>query len=731
MNAHRQPWASVTYCAVFIILAVSGFVQAETVSMASVEVRVGQYEKALSLLKTLPPKTAQSSSAQLVTAKAQLGLGDLKAAAEALSNVDDKNLRTARDWVRYRLAVAAGDLHAVRTQIDRILGDEQIPNSHKEQAQLYFAKLAVERKEGRGKAKKLLRKLAVKAKDYSLRAAAWSVLSEVGDKRAKRALLVHYPAHAIEPGATQTELPIRLSESAKKKRAHNLFDLRAYQLAQVDYLVLSKSSDPELRQLAQMRLGIIRMRMRDDYPQSAKWFRRAKSGPNEKIARESAYRYAIVLGYMGRYKEASRLMERLAPDLAGRRRRNARYQVGRLLHEAGLFERAIKKHEAFVANVGGDRAKWRWFLGWSRYRGRDCGRSRSVFDSLAGHSNTLIGAKAIYWTARCQRMKGHLDDADRRLSKLKRTAPLSYYGLLGYALSGEIPKRQVARQQIPSLGSYGPWAKIVSPTVKRRIKGIQDLIKVGSIGLARQRYDESLRDALERDLGAAAFVEADTNIRQNLEQWGYLWREQSRSDRRIPWRNQFSKLSAAKMTRAYPPAYVYLARAAGRQYGVSEWWLMAHMLQESRYKERARSHARALGLMQILPRTGRRIAERISFPKTFWDDHLFEPGIALAQAAWYLNALRREYDGNVILAMAAYNGGPRRVSEHLSLVGSVPFDMMIEEMGAHETRNYARKVTDHLIRYLDLYASDQARDQSLRELLPPVRLPVPKSEINF
>tara|TARA_B100001093_G_scaffold180457_1_gene173049 strand:+ start:84 stop:449 length:366 start_codon:yes stop_codon:yes gene_type:complete len=119
------------------------------------------------------------------------------------------------------------------------------------------------------------------------------------------------------------------------------------------------------------------------------------------------------------------------------------------------------------------------------------------------------------------------------------------------------------------------------------------------------------------------------------------------------------------------------------------------------------------------------------FPKTFWDDHLFEPGIALAQAAWYLNALRREYDGNVILAMAAYNGGPRRVSEHISLVGSVPFDMMIEEMGAHETRNYARKVTDHLIRYLDLYATDQERSQGLRQLLPPDRLPVPKSEINF
>ncbi|MBV72232.1 MAG: hypothetical protein CMH52_12980 [Myxococcales bacterium] len=729
--SYQQPLATVIAWLIFLAIGSTGHVLAETISMASIEVRVGQYEKAVSLLKTLSPERARSSSAQLVMAKAQLGLGSLDSAAEALSNVDDKNLITARDWVRYQIAVAAGDLNGVRGRLEGILGNDQVPNSHKEQAQLYFATLSIEREETVGRAKKLLRKLAVKAKDYSLRAAAWSVLAAAGDTRAKRALLIHYPAHAIDPGASQTKTTIRLSESAKRKRADNLFDLRAYQLAQVDYLVLSKSSDRELRQLAHMRLGIIRMRMRDDYPQSARWFKLAKAGPDEKMSLESAYRYAIVLGYMGRYEEASRLMEDLAPSLAGRRRRNARYQVGRLLHEAGRFERAIKKHEAFVANVGGDRPKWRWFLGWSRYRARDCGQSRSVFDSLAGHSNTLIGAKAIYWTARCQRMKGQLDVADQLLSKLKRSAPLSYYGLLGYALSGEIPDRQVPQQRIPEIGAYGEWAKKVSPAAKRRIKGIQDLIRVGSIGLARKRYDESLRHSLKRDLGPSGFAAADTNIRQNLELWGPLWRDQSRSDRRIPWRNQFSKLGATKMRKAYPPAYFYLARAAGRPYGVSAWWLMAHMLQESRYKERARSHARALGLMQILPRTGRRIAERMRFPKTFWDDHLFEPGIALAQAAWYLNALRREYDGNVILAMAAYNGGPRRVSEHISLVGSVPFDMMIEEMGAHETRNYARKVTDHLIRYLDLYATDQERSQGLRQLLPPDRLPVPKSEINF
>ena len=156
------------------------------------------------------------------------------------------------------------------------------------------------------------------------------------------------------------------------------------------------------------------------------------------------------------------------------------------------------------------------------------------------------------------------------------------------------------------------------------------------------------------------------------------------------------------------------------------------MLQESRYKERAQSHAVALGTMQILPRTGRRIAERIGFPKgDFLDDRLFDAGVALRHAAWYLDALRREYRGNVILAMAAYNGGPRRVSEHLGIFRDLPFDAMVEEIGAHETRNYARKVTDHLIRYLDLYADDAERASVRASLLPPHTLPEPLGEIRF
>jgi soluble lytic murein transglycosylase-like protein len=84
------------------------------------------------------------------------------------------------------------------------------------------------------------------------------------------------------------------------------------------------------------------------------------------------------------------------------------------------------------------------------------------------------------------------------------------------------------------------------------------------------------------------------------------------------------------------------------------------------------------------------------------------------------------------MAIAAYNGGPRRISEYLQGDNSsLPMDEFIEEIGAHETRNYVRKVTDHLVRYLTIYGSEEERTELLQALLPPAQLPEPEGKVRF
>ena len=68
------------------------------------------------------------------------------------------------------------------------------------------------------------------------------------------------------------------------------------------------------------------------------------------------------------------------------------------------------------------------------------------------------------------------------------------------------------------------------------------------------------------------------------------------------------------------------------------------------------SSAGALGLMQLLPSTAHFIAER-SGGTAFTTEDLSTPEINIAYGSWYLRYLLDRYDGDEVLALAAYNGG--------------------------------------------------------------------------
>jgi hypothetical protein len=99
--------------------------------------------------------------------------------------------------------------------------------------------------------------------------------------------------------------------------------------------------------------------------------------------------------------------------------------------------------------------------------------------------------------------------------------------------------------------------------------------------------------------------------------------------------------------------------------------------QESRFQSDAvgpvtRSGQRAQGIAQFMPGTANE--RRLLDP--------FDPVQALPKSAEFLNELRNQF-GNLGLAAAAYNAGPRRVQEWLAGTGPMP----------HETRNYVAAIT--------------------------------------
>ena len=114
-----------------------------------------------------------------------------------------------------------------------------------------------------------------------------------------------------------------------------------------------------------------------------------------------------------------------------------------------------------------------------------------------------------------------------------------------------------------------------------------------------------------------------------------------------------------------------IIRRAAQKHGLSEALIASIVAAESNFNPRAVSRKHALGLMQLMPQTAARFSVA----------NAFDPSQNIDAGSRYFKELLETYHGDVTLALAAYNAGPRRVEQ---FGGVPPF---------HETRNYVRRVT--------------------------------------
>jgi len=135
--------------------------------------------------------------------------------------------------------------------------------------------------------------------------------------------------------------------------------------------------------------------------------------------------------------------------------------------------------------------------------------------------------------------------------------------------------------------------------------------------------------------------------------------------------------------------------------------LAAMIYQESKFQDRT-SSAGAKGLMQILPSTAQFIAHK-SGGTAFELRDLATPQINISYGAWYLRYLIDRYDGNVTLAVAAYNAGEHNVDVWVARAGGDHGFDPKADIPFPETRGYVESV----IRHRKLYRSKYGRELGL------------------
>ena len=269
-----------------------------------------------------------------------------------------------------------------------------------------------------------------------------------------------------------------------------------------------------------------------------------------------------------------------------------------------------------------------------------------------------------YWRGVALRRTGENSEAEAVFSKLANER--SYYGFLAadelglaYAFGSN---EFVANEEV-----------IAQLAVRPELVRARELFLVGLDGRGRSEWDAEVRDFGSDDKMQAAIL---------AHRWGW----HSRAIAAAASVGDYDDLALR-----YPLPFHNTVRQYAEEANISAAWAYGVARSESLFMRDVRSSAGAIGLMQLMPTTGRKVARTIQLPYSGLDT-LTNPQSNIRLGTTYLGQMADRYGGNRVLATAAYSAGPRRVDGWLPRSADIDARAWIENIPFDETRGYVRRV---------------------------------------
>ncbi|HEX5077835.1 MAG TPA: lytic transglycosylase domain-containing protein [Geminicoccaceae bacterium] len=373
------------------------------------------------------------------------------------------------------------------------------------------------------------------------------------------------------------------------------------------------------------------------------------------------------------------------------------------------FDRAYRLAASHRQTGGKDFAEAAWFAGWLalRHAERPSEAFRRFVEMYEAVSAPTERARAAYWAGRSAAALG-----DAALARYWYQAAaryrIAYYGQVAALELGE----PVAAAPVPP-PTDGERAAFEAGEIARVARM---LIEVGA--------EEQLRPFAMHLIGQAA---SPTEVGMAAD----LIAESGRVDlvtqasRAAAWLGQVNEAAAFPI----PDLASLLAERDGAPEAAL---LLGVARQESTFNTWGTSHAGARGLLQLMPRTAHLMARALRVP--YNQARLTaDPDYNVLLGRHYLGVLLDRYGGEVVLAVCAYNAGPRRVEEWLELNGDPrrggPHAMVdwIELIPFDETRNYVQRVIEARDIYRQRLAEEEPATVRFRRVAGPIRpMPTPQ-----
>jgi len=349
----------------------------------------------------------------------------------------------------------------------------------------------------------------------------------------------------------------------------------------------------------------------------------------------------------------------------------ARADVAAELFYAGHPREALRVAAEVAGRTGASIPLANWIAGLSAWRTGQIDRSARFFEAVvrgSGVSAWDVSAGA-FWAARAHTRAGRPHEVSKWLARAAEY-PRTFYGLIASRLLGIDAE---FKWEVPEL-TAAHLAKLDAMPAGRRAIG---LLQAGQRELAEaelRRINPQGEPLLEQSLLAISVRAQMPMLALRLG-------------------NAITTPEGSTWDAALYPVPPWTPPEG---FAIDKALVFALMRQESRFDPRARSHAGASGLMQLMPATagalqGQSPAQRANAP----GEHLFEPGLNVSLGQRYLAQLAAHPEiGNNLLAMlAAYNAGPGNLSRWRKTMRAESDPLLfIETLPARETRTFVERV---------------------------------------
>lgn len=356
-----------------------------------------------------------------------------------------------------------------------------------------------------------------------------------------------------------------------------------------------------------------------------------------------------------------------------------------------------------VSEARGMRSDWaRVRIGYCWYKAGEWDKAaRLLAEETRGEASA---AEAAAWfQARSLEKLGKPDEAKSVLVRLSQERPWSFHGHLARRAVGV--SDQAFRDSLKALPETLTEAQGQSFDFQRADTCVllrARLAESAGLGwLSRQELstlDERVQRSTAGRIRLSLWLESEGLAKPAQLRWRKLVADMPSS--------RLAKASKGLLLRMFPmPWKAEAARACAGSPLIDPAFVHAVMRQESGFDPGIRSPVGAVGLLQLMPSTGREMARRQGI-SGFETSQLTDPLLNLKLGVAYLRDISRAWGNRPALVLANYNAGPLPCQDWKKAFDRLPLEEAAEEITFWETRGYVKKVLGNWWTYQALWGPD-------------------------